>query len=694
MTTALPHSANNHTHTRKVRSSSKTWTGQGSPGHHCVRPRGENAWLGPGEELYLRRFWRAPIESQRASNSRHPVSRNSVPNRRFRVVRRTELEQTGTISRVFERYTSDPSDFTLSSAAAMSHDNADPKPPPKLRLGDAKPTSSGLKIVTIAPRSGTQHQVPPSEPSGGRLRPPPPPVRRPTPPEAAAPPKPPLAGEERELPTPVGDPYLGCTIDKRYKVEALLGEGGMGVVYRCRHKIIDKQVALKILRADLARDKEVTERFLIEAKAASSIGNDHIIDISDFGQLPDGSAYFVMEFLEGVPLAAAISPGMRMPAERIVHIAMQLCDGLAAAHAAGIVHRDLKPDNIYLVPRGLEKDYIKILDFGIAKVTNQATGKLTQAGSIFGTPHYMSPEQAAGAPVDHTGDIYSLGVILYELSSGRVPFDADNFMGILTQHMYKAPERITNPSEGQGVPPGLEAIILKCMSKRPEQRYQSMLELREDLQRLRENAVPNAVEELVARADGFNVPADFFAPSQPVVATDLDLTFAKKPSRKWLWLFALVPAAAAAGGLLFNRTPASPPRAAGAAVAKATNTTTRQVAPSAALRATPTRQVVIGIEPAEAHAFSGNHDLGANPIVVNVPEGETMTLEVRHSGYHSETLVLTGDEEKLAVSLERKRAKWRPAKAHKPGQKRTVKAAGAGSKGSAIDNGEIVNPWD
>jgi serine/threonine-protein kinase len=523
------------------------------------------------------------------------------------------------------------------------------------------------------------------------------------------------------------DPYLGCTIDNRYKVEALIGEGGMGMVYRCRHKIIDKTVAMKILRADLARDKEVTERFLIEAKSASSIGNEHIIDISDFGQLPDGSAYFVMEFLEGRPLSDSVNEGSPMPVPRIINVATQLATGLSAAHDAGIVHRDLKPDNIYLIKRGQQQDFVKILDFGIAKVSSGATGKLTQAGSVFGTPHYMSPEQAAGAPVDHRGDIYSFGVILYELTSGRVPFDADNFMGILTQHMYKAPVPIRNllPETGPAVPAGLEAIILKCLSKRPEQRYESMTALREDLMLLKEDKIPHAVPEMMERSGGFHVPTDYFpkeGPMSPTVAASPQSI----PLRRTNWaLYAGIGAPLLIVGAIFfaqstsstAQVPLSLPTTAATAPAQGSATpaaeeTTAGVVTAAAGVATAklteaastsvpppppppeVAKVLIGVDPIEAHIFLGDKDLGAAPVSVDVPKGGTLELHVKQKGYRTEKLVVDGSEEKLAIKLEsaKRPAKWRAPTESKPTPTPTP-ASGSKPK-KPVGGNEIVNPWE
>jgi serine/threonine-protein kinase len=491
---------------------------------------------------------------------------------------------------------------------------------------------------------------------------------------------------DTEPPARSNDPLRGATIDNRYKVEAAIGEGGMGVVYRCRHTIIGKKVAMKVLRSDLARDQEVMERFLNEAKAASAIGNPHIIDISDFGQLPDSSTYFVMEYLDGISLADAIGEGRPLPVPRIVAIARQLAEGLFAAHAAGIIHRDLKPDNIYLVTRGTDRDFVKILDFGIAKVSNTGE-RLTRAGTVFGTPHYMSPEQAAGAPIDHRCDIYSLGVILYEMSSGKVPFDADNFMGILTQHMYKAPVPIRALiPEPQEVPPGLEAIVLKCLSKRPEQRYQTMEEVAFDLDRLEAGVIPEAVAEMMGRSAGFNVPADYFqraAMPAPVPATPDPTTTG---TNRWPLYAGLAGVLAAVGIVvfIFSRSQLS---------TAALPVEQQAVASASAVPATSAapvlKEVLLAADPADTEVFDGQQSLGQSPVLVRVASGQTLQLTLMRNGYAPKVVPVDGSQPKLQVKLERERSvPMAPAAA--PATPKPKPRA----RGGRIGGGEIVDPWD
>jgi serine/threonine-protein kinase len=310
------------------------------------------------------------------------------------------------------------------------------------------------------------------------------------------------------------DPLIGAVIDGRYEVEAVLGEGGMGIVYRVRHRILERLFALKVLRAELARDSDLGERFLREGKAAASVSHPSVVQITDFGALATGQPYFVMELITGESLSAMLRKGGPLPAAHAVRLLGQMIAALAAAHEAGVVHRDLKPDNVLVSAAG-SGETVKILDFGLAKVAGQS--RLTKAGVVFGTPHYMSPEQASGGTVDERTDLYALGVVMYEMFTGRVPFEADTYMGVLTKHLYVAPTPPSVILGGLHELGALELVVLRCLEKKPERRYASMRELGEELSRLAkfsadgrfsvEPAVPGE-RRLPRLADELELPTD------------------------------------------------------------------------------------------------------------------------------------------------------------------------------------------
>ena len=268
------------------------------------------------------------------------------------------------------------------------------------------------------------------------------------------------------------DALLGTVVDQRYEVLSVIGEGGMGSVYCVRHRALGKRFALKVLRQDLALDGEIAARFIQEARTAAAVSHPGLVEITDFGRLESGQVYFVMELLEGQSLAALLRRGGPLPAARGLDIVRQLARALKAAHDASIVHRDLKPDNIHVGRGDGERDLVKIVDFGLAKVIGSS--RFTRAGMVFGTPHYMSPEQAAGEAVDHRADIYALGVVMYEMFTGRVPFEADSYMGVLTKHMYMAPAPPSALCPELKSLGALEDIILRCLQKQPDARYESL----------------------------------------------------------------------------------------------------------------------------------------------------------------------------------------------------------------------------
>lgn len=277
----------------------------------------------------------------------------------------------------------------------------------------------------------------------------------------------------------------GTILDGRYAVKDLIGEGGMGTVYVATHIDIEKQVALKVLHPSYSRMPEVVARFRQEARAASRIGHPHIVEVFDSGVTTEGSIYFVMEHLSGMDLAEVLDNEGRLSVERSLRIAIQICEALAAAHEAGIIHRDLKPENIFLTMREGEPDFVKVLDFGIAKnIELEEIGKeqLTYPGIAMGTPEYMAPEQAAGQPSDHRVDIYAAGALFYEMLIGQPPHTGGSYLAILNS---KTNTPITPPrSIRTDISPEFERIILWALEYRPEDRPQSMAQLSYELNKL------------------------------------------------------------------------------------------------------------------------------------------------------------------------------------------------------------------
>ncbi len=330
-------------------------------------------------------------------------------------------------------------------------------------------------------------------------------------------------------PLMAGDPddLVGKVIDGRYTVIQRLGKGGMGVVYRAKQRFLDRDVALKVLRPEMAMDTMAVRRFLQEAKAASGLKNPHTVTIFEFGSTSEGTLYFTMELLSGRSLREVIEQDGPMSPERVIELGAQVCESLAEAHEQGIWHRDLKPDNIYLIDTPQGHDYVKVLDFGIAKVASQQT-QLTSTGAICGTPQYMSPEQAKGIPLDGRSDVYSLGIVLYEALCGCAPFEAITPIQMLMAHITQPPPLPRNRRPGLQVPAGIEEVVMWSLGKEPEERPGSAKEFGAALRASQQGSVAPSV----SRASTVNMhsgvqsgvgirPAPAPRPASPVILDTL-----------------------------------------------------------------------------------------------------------------------------------------------------------------------------
>ncbi len=283
-----------------------------------------------------------------------------------------------------------------------------------------------------------------------------------------------LEGEESD-----GSELLGQTIDNRYRLETMLGRGGMGLVYKAAHIGLRRQVAVKILHPSLATSTDVRSRFEREALAVGKIDHPNCVSVYDVGRLPDGSLYLAMELLEGKSLADVLEQEGQLAPGRALHILAHILRGLSHIHQAGLIHRDIKPENIFLIRQGNDEDFAKILDFGIAKPMTgkekdlDAGVKLTQAGMAFGTPIYMAPEQALGNPMDGRADLYAAAVMAYEMLCGQPPFYSDDKLEVMSMHTAKPvpPMRQRCVKGGKPPPTSIERLILKGLTKKPSERY-------------------------------------------------------------------------------------------------------------------------------------------------------------------------------------------------------------------------------
>jgi eukaryotic-like serine/threonine-protein kinase len=274
---------------------------------------------------------------------------------------------------------------------------------------------------------------------------------------------------------------IGQTLGGKYKVVRLIGEGGMGTVYEGEQQLgtTKRKVAVKTLQTEFSRDPKIKARFEREVGTVAELEHPNTIQVYDFGSSGDGILYIVMEFLQGKSLANLLEKEGAMAPDRVERIMQQACGSLEEAHGRGIVHRDLKPDNVMLVDRAGKKDFVKVLDFGIAKRSHETdTGeqKLTQQGMVLGTPPYMSPEQFSGRPIDARSDIYSLGVMAYEMLTGRLPFQANTAWEWATQHMTQEPIAIESLPDGVRVPERMRSAIRRALAKSPDQRFQTVKE--------------------------------------------------------------------------------------------------------------------------------------------------------------------------------------------------------------------------
>jgi serine/threonine-protein kinase len=303
----------------------------------------------------------------------------------------------------------------------------------------------------------------------------------------------PATSASHPSPAAEADPLIGRIINDRYRIVEAIGQGGMGRVYKALQSPLDRVVALKILGAGHDRDPNFYKRFFLEASVTARLTHPNTITLYDYGRTQDGIFFIAMEYLDGRTLSQAMQQDGPLAQERVIHVAQQICRSLREAHALGIIHRDLKPANVILLRQQDDHDFVKVLDFGLVKFFHgdNSDGDITNAGTFMGSPHYIAPEQARNQGPDQRCDIYSLGVLLYQMLTGQVPFTAPNPVDIILKHLHEPPVPPREQRPDLEIDPQLEAIPLRCMAKERAERFQSMDELLAALKVVRQQLTAN-----------------------------------------------------------------------------------------------------------------------------------------------------------------------------------------------------------
>ncbi len=441
---------------------------------------------------------------------------------------------------------------------------------------------------------------------------------------------------------------VGSTLGS-YQLEHLLGEGSMGRVFQARHARLGRQVALKVLRPEHARDSGFVRRFFQEARTVNQINHEHIVEIFDFvdESAAGGPVYCVMELLRGQSLSS-LAQEEKLTLARIQRFVVQVCAALGAAHQVGVVHRDVKPDNLFVIHRAGQTDFVKVLDFGVAKLLSAESGTTgTVDGIIIGTPAYMAPEQAAGLPVDARADIYAVGNILYELISGKPPFQASAFGHLVVQIITQPPPPLPShlPS-GEPVPPQLAELVMRCLAKEPEARPQSLAEVTTALLLL-----PASAEALAPAPVGVAQEASE-RPTQEVRVAPAGPWYRRAALTVGTAALAVVAAVVTWSGL--HPEPASAPPSGVVAASAETPAASSQEAPvPPGVRAPVTLTVRSFPEGAQVLRVDTGELLGVTPLVKQVQgEAAPLRLRVELAGYAPlERMVELGTHAELEVPL-------------------------------------------